>query len=128
MVLISSNVLTMNPSQPHVEAIAVKGDRIVKVGSNKEIDRLIGENTKVLSLEELTVVPGLIDTHLHIADSSGVDGEGLQIGAGDIDFPALAEWLDNYSPDSSFIPEIWQGHENEGEGFWRALERLESTF
>ncbi|MBN2500577.1 MAG: N-acetylneuraminate synthase family protein [Anaerolineales bacterium] len=80
------------------------------------------------SLKEYVEKVGPYSAHLHIADSSGVDGEGLQIGAGDIDFPALAEWLDNYSPDSSFIPEIWQGHENEGEGFWRALERLESTF
>ena len=80
------------------------------------------------SLKEYVEKVGPYSAHLHIADSSGVDGEGLQIGTGDIDFPALAEWLDNYSPHSSFIPEIWQGHENEGEGFWRALERLEGTF
>jgi N-acetylneuraminate synthase len=29
------------------------------------------------------------------------------------------------SPEASFIPEIWQGHKNQGEGAWRALERLE---
>jgi sugar phosphate isomerase/epimerase len=65
--------------------------------------------------------------HLHIADALGVDGEGLQIGEGDIDFPALGEILTKVAPDASFIPEIWQGHKNEGEGFWIALEKLEGT-
>ena len=63
--------------------------------------------------------------HLHIADASGVDGEGLQINEGDIDFPAMGRDLKVFAPAASFIPEIWQGHKNGGEGFWRALERLE---
>lgn len=65
--------------------------------------------------------------HLHMADASGVDGEGLQIQEGEIDFPALAEQLSTLCPQASFIPEIWQGHKNEGEGFWIALERLEQV-
>jgi N-acetylneuraminate synthase len=64
--------------------------------------------------------------HLHIADSEGLDGEGLQIGEGEIDFPAFAEDLNKNAPNASFIPEIWQGHKNEGEGFWVALEKLEA--
>jgi len=66
--------------------------------------------------------------HLHIADAKGVDGEGLQINEGDIDFPDLTEKLDLLAPRASFIPEIWQGHKNEGEGFWVALDRLEGLF
>jgi N-acetylneuraminate synthase len=80
------------------------------------------------SLKRYVELVGPYSAHLHIADSQGVDGEGLQIGEGVIDFLALSEWLDIYSPDSSFIPEIWQGHENDGEGFWRAMERLEGMF
>lgn len=64
--------------------------------------------------------------HLHIADARGVDGEGLQVGDGDIDFPAMTEQLRRQCPAASFIPEIWQGHKNNGEGFWLALERLEA--
>lgn len=71
---------------------------------------------------------GPYTAHLHIADAEGVDGEGLQIGEGAIDFPALAEDLLKTAVDASFIPEIWQGHQNEGEGFWIALERLEKWF
>ena len=65
-------------------------------------------------------------THLHIADSKGNDGEGLQIGEGDIDFKSISEILNLHCPNASFIPEIWQGHENNGEGFWVALDRLEN--
>jgi sialic acid synthase SpsE/sugar phosphate isomerase/epimerase len=66
--------------------------------------------------------------HLHIADASGVDGEGLQIGDGDMDFLETSEILDKKCPLASFIPEIWQGHKNDGEGTWIALERLEGKF
>lgn len=65
--------------------------------------------------------------HLHLADARGVDGEGLQIGDGGIDFGAVADIFADY-PDASFIPEVWQGHKNDGEGFWRSLELLEQWF
>lgn len=64
-------------------------------------------------------------SHLHIADAAGVDGEGLQINSGEIDFPALGRQLRTVAPHASFIPEIWQGHKNEGADIWLALERLE---
>ena len=63
--------------------------------------------------------------HLHLGDSKGVNGEGLQIGEGDIDFNCLGKILDAGCPEASFIPEIWQGHKNGGEGFWIALEKLQ---
>jgi N-acetylneuraminate synthase len=66
-----------------------------------------------------------ITAHLHLGDASGVNGEGLQIGAGDMDFDLLGKILDKECPSASFIPEIWQGHKNGGEGFWVALDRLE---
>ena len=64
-----------------------------------------------------------ISAHLHLGDASGVNGEGLQIGDGDIDFNSLGDILK--SSKTSFIPEIWQGHKNGGEGFWIALDKLE---
>jgi len=66
--------------------------------------------------------------HLHLVDAIGVDGEGVQVGDGQIDWPVLAEQLAVLAPHASFIPEIWQGHVNDGEGFWIALERLEQWF
>ena len=66
-----------------------------------------------------------ITGHLHLGDALGVNGEGLQIGEGDIDFYKLASILNDLCPKASFIPEIWQGHKNGGEGFWIALEKIE---
>ncbi|RJX30683.1 MAG: acetylneuraminic acid synthetase [Oxalobacter sp.] len=65
--------------------------------------------------------------HLHLGDASGLNGEGLQIGEGDIDFTKLGTILDAGCPLAPFIPEIWQGHKDGGEGFWIALERLEGV-
>ena len=65
--------------------------------------------------------------HLHMGDSVGVDGEGLQIGTGQINFSEVCKILNEKCPNASFIPEIWQGHKNDGEGFWYALEKLEGV-
>ena len=65
--------------------------------------------------------------HLHLGDALGLNGEGLQIGEGEIDFVRLGKILRKGCPTASFIPEIWQGHKNGGEGFWIALEKLEYT-
>lgn len=69
---------------------------------------------------------GPYTAHYHLGDSKGVDGEGLQIGAGDIDFDRLGAIMKQNAPDATFIPEIWQGHKNFGQDFWVALERLEN--
>jgi N-acetylneuraminate synthase len=66
--------------------------------------------------------------HLHLVDATGVVGEGVQVGDGEVDWALLARQLDELSPGVGFIPEIWQGHVNDGEGFWIALERLEQWF
>lgn len=63
--------------------------------------------------------------HIHMGDSKGVDGEGLQIGEGEIDFAMLAKIFGERCPKAWFIPEIWQGHKNDGHGFWTALDRLD---
>jgi predicted amidohydrolase YtcJ len=68
LALINGNVLTMNPSQPRAEAVAVKGNRIVKVGTDEEISKFVDTETKVIRLNGKTVIPGFIDTHIHVAD------------------------------------------------------------
>ncbi len=70
----------------------------------------------------------LYTAHIHLGDAKGVNGEGLQIGEGEIDFNKLGEILNKNCPNASFIPEIWQGHKNDGEGFWIALEKLQNFF
>ena len=48
----------------------------------------------------------------------GADGEGIQIGKGDVNFYELGEVLRLVCPDTPFIPEVWQGHTDNGVGFW----------
>jgi sialic acid synthase SpsE/sugar phosphate isomerase/epimerase len=61
--------------------------------------------------------------HLHISDGAGTTQEGLQLGEGDLDFEHLFKILN--SIDSGFVPEIWQGHLNNGKGFRTALLKIE---
>jgi len=61
--------------------------------------------------------------HLHVADAKGTNGEGVEMGTGDISWQAT--WKKVIAqPKVSFIPEIWQGHKDHGEGFWTALKQL----
>lgn len=62
--------------------------------------------------------------HIHISDAAGTSSEGLQIGLGDIDFDKLKECLIDSRDYATLLPEIWQGHENQGSGFRIALNRL----
>lgn len=62
--------------------------------------------------------------YLHVADAIGEDGEGIQIGEGEIDWDRLMPVYDDF--DGPVITEIWRGHEKRGEGFKRAAERLKS--
>lgn len=77
---------------------------------------------------EYVDVMGPYIEHLHIVDATGVDGEGVQVGDGEVDFRDLAQRLDRLAPHAPFIPEIWQGHVDGGAGFFTALDRLESWF
>lgn len=85
----------------------------------------LAANKLKTSFKDFVETVGPHVAHLHIVDAAGVGDEGVQIGEGDVDFVVLKEQVHRLAPEASFIPEIWQGHENEGEGFWNALNILE---
>ena len=66
LVLRGCKVATVDADFSIHEAIAVKGDKIIFVGSNKDIDQYISPETKVIELEGKLVLPGLIDSHAHL--------------------------------------------------------------
>jgi predicted amidohydrolase YtcJ len=68
LAIINANIKTQNPAQPTAQALAIKEKRILKVGSNQQIQPLIAKTTQVFDLKGKTVVPGLIETHIHVAD------------------------------------------------------------
>jgi predicted amidohydrolase YtcJ len=65
LVLLGGKVVTVDPRRPTAEAVAVRGGRIVAVGSDKEVSPFVGDGTKVLRLEGNMVMPGFIEGHGH---------------------------------------------------------------
>ena len=65
-------------------------------------------------------------SHLHLSDASGIDGEGLQIGKGNIDWVEFFKLVKDYR--GTMIPEIWRGHQRDGEGFIIAINRLTEAY
>ena len=65
--------------------------------------------------------------YMHVVDAKDVDGEGVQIGSGDVPFKELCEALNKELPQVAFVPEVWQGHKDAGAGFWDALLFLEKV-
>ncbi len=84
IVLLSGKIITVDPSDSIAEALAVRKEKIIAVGSNPEIRKLIGAGTRVFDLKGLTVTPGLIDAHCHFASG----GMGL-LYILDVSFPAV---------------------------------------
>ena len=69
-----------------------------------------------------------VTKHLHICDAYGIDGEGMQIGEGDIDFVKALDVLREFGDveNMSWTPEIWQGHNNNAAGFIEGFLRLDN--
>ncbi|MBM3263628.1 MAG: amidohydrolase [candidate division Zixibacteria bacterium] len=63
-----ARIWTGDPARPWAEALAVKGDSILSVGSNEEIEALTGEQTRLVDAKGQMVTPGFIDTHVHFID------------------------------------------------------------
>jgi predicted amidohydrolase YtcJ len=66
LVFINGNIYTANEKQPRAEAVAVKGDRIVFVGSNAAAKNYEGPTTRIVDLHGATVLPGMTDAHHHL--------------------------------------------------------------
>jgi predicted amidohydrolase YtcJ len=65
LVLLNGKVLTVDAENSVAEAVAVRGGLIMAVGASEEVSAMVGEGTEVIDLEGRTVVPGLIDSHMH---------------------------------------------------------------
>src|SRR5262245_7171407 len=63
--LLNGKIVTVDDRFTIAEALAIKGERILAVGSNAEIEKHKGPLTRVVDLNRRTVIPGLIDNHAH---------------------------------------------------------------
>ena len=67
-ILIQGRIWTSDPHRPWAEAIAVRDEKIVAVGSREELQKYRGDKTQVIDAGDGMVVPGLIDSHIHLID------------------------------------------------------------
>jgi len=116
LLLYGGRVLTLDPSCPTVEAIAVSGAHILAVGAEKDLRAFVSTQTHTLSCPGQTVIPGFIDPHLHVfAWASRFCGADLSAARSIADLqatltqrlPFLAndKWLRGYGYDEFFLVE-----------------------
>jgi predicted amidohydrolase YtcJ len=67
IVLFNGKVFTADSAKPSAEAIAIRGEQILAVGSNDEIKRMANAKTRLIDLQGRTVIPGINDAHFHFA-------------------------------------------------------------
>jgi predicted amidohydrolase YtcJ len=85
LILMNGNVLTVDPNDSVVDAVAVKDGRIQAVGSYGQLKQFVGPSTNQVDLRGKTVTPGLVDSHLHMQ----YYGKQFQDTLFDIRFPTV---------------------------------------
>jgi hypothetical protein len=88
LLLVDGKVFTADPAHPWAQAVAIRGDRIVAVGTTQEVARLAGPSTRRLPLGGRTVVPGFDDAHAHVGYAA-LPGVALTVDPSPTPDPAL---------------------------------------
>src|SRR6476660_1220802 len=65
LILVNGRVLTMDAADSVAEAVAIKDDKVLAVGTTREIEALKGSRTEAVDLKGRTALPGLADIHVH---------------------------------------------------------------
>jgi predicted amidohydrolase YtcJ len=66
VVLVNGKIFTSSAAHLYVEALAIRGDRIIAIGTSSRIQALSGPHTKTYDLQGHTVIPGINDAHYHL--------------------------------------------------------------
>jgi predicted amidohydrolase YtcJ len=107
IVLTGGAVQTMNAARSWARAIAVRGDRIAAVGTEKDVSNWIGPRTRVIELRERLVLPGFQDAHIHPI-TSGVDRMRCDLTAWN-GLSAYVEAIEAYATTHPNVPWILGG-------------------
>ena len=78
LVIVNANVHTMDQVTPSAQAVAILGNRIVAIGTDKDIKQLVGPRTRVIDAKKQLVLPGFNDSHVHFL------GGGFQLSSVDL--------------------------------------------
>lgn len=85
-VLVNGKVFTANPQQPYAEAVSIRGGKIIAVGNRREVEASVGSDAEVVDLGGKTLLPGLIDSHVHAV----MGGVGLLSADAKNEIPGIA--------------------------------------
>jgi predicted amidohydrolase YtcJ len=112
---VNASVHTADPANPHAEAVAVRGNRILFVGRTAETGDLRGARTEVIDAGGRSLLPGLTDSHFHLLwgslkldklrlDDAGTLGEILAATAAYAAANPQREWIEGVQLNYSAIP------------------------
>ena len=111
LALVGGKVFTSDTTRPWAEAVAIRGERIVAVGTTADVRRLAGSRTRVIDVGGRVIVPGFNDAHDHIL--AGSPGTNVSMGGPQLD-AAGDEVLDSVRAVTARVPrgtwirvEIW---------------------
>ncbi|MFM7655195.1 MAG: amidohydrolase [Paracoccaceae bacterium] len=79
MIVVNAKVLTMDPLKPRAEAVALGGGKVLAVGTRAEVEALAGPEAQVIDAKGRTVLPGFVESHLHLV-LGGAELVQLQLG------------------------------------------------
>ena len=72
IILNNGKIITVDAQFSIAQAVAVRGEHIIAVGTNKEIVALAGPDTRIIDLKGRSVIPGLIDNHGHVMEEGPI--------------------------------------------------------
>lgn len=122
MIITHAKVLTMDATRPTAEAVALDQGRILAVGTNAEVEAMAGPGTKRINAGGRTVLPGFVESHLHLA-LGGAELMQLQLG-GIYGFDAVCDAFRAYAaahPDLTVVMAQGAGYGCLGQGATRQL-------
>ncbi|MGI9199448.1 MAG: amidohydrolase [Woeseiaceae bacterium] len=67
LVFLGDHIITVDATESNPDAVAVRGERIVFVGSSQSVQPLISADTRIIKLGESALIPGFIDSHGHVS-------------------------------------------------------------
>lgn len=102
MIITNAKVLTMDDARPRAEAVALAGGRIIAVGSRAEVEALAGPGTQIVDARGRTLLPGFVESHLHLV-LGGNELTQLQLG-GVSGFDELARLFRAYAAKNPGLP------------------------
>ena len=114
LVLLNGKIITVDPEFSVVEALAIREGRFVAVGCNTEVAKVMGEETEVADLKGKCVLPGLIDSHLHML------GTGLTLFMIDCRTPPMTSIADIVAAVKERAEEVKPGEWIRGRGWDQA--------